>query len=104
MKTHEPIDSQNYPVGHGNELHVRNRNFQLNEDLAGHIFKTVTELPFSPLPVSTYAEAMERYGSDKPDTRFGLELVNVQMNKHSGFKVFSGAVKSGGIVKVPPHS
>ncbi len=77
---------------------------QLNEDLVSHIFKTVKgiELP-RPFPRLTYAEAMERYGSDKPDTRFGLELVNVSdLMKDSGFKVFSGAVASGGIVKVLP--
>jgi aspartyl-tRNA synthetase len=77
---------------------------QLNEDLVGHIFKTVKgiELP-RPFPRLTYAEAMNRYGTDKPDTRFGLELVDVSdLVKDSGFKVFSGAVKSGGIVKVLP--
>jgi aspartyl-tRNA synthetase len=77
---------------------------QLNEDLVCHVFKTVKgiELP-RPFPRLTYAEAMERYGSDKPDTRFGLELVNVSdLVKDSGFKVFSGAVASGGIVKVLP--
>lgn len=77
---------------------------QLNEDLVCHIFKTVKgiDLP-RPFPRLTYAEAMERYGSDKPDTRFGLELVNVSdVVKDSGFKVFSGAVASGGIVKVLP--
>jgi aspartyl-tRNA synthetase len=46
---------------------------------------------------------MGRYGSDKPDTRYGLELVNVSdLLKDSGFKVFSGAIASGGIVKVLP--
>ena len=77
---------------------------QMNEDLVCHIFKTVKgiDLPH-PFPRLTYAEAMERYGSDKPDTRFGLELVNVSdLVKDSGFKVFSGAVASGGIVKVLP--
>lgn len=77
---------------------------QMNEDLVCHIFKTVKgiELP-RPFPRLTYAEAMDRYGSDKPDTRFGLELVNVSdLVKDSGFKVFSGAVASGGIVKVLP--
>ncbi|WP_411333493.1 aspartate--tRNA ligase [Metabacillus indicus] len=54
-----------------------------------------------PLPRMTYDEAMGRYGSDKPDTRFGLELVNVsELVKDSGFKVFSGAVANGGEVKV----
>lgn len=76
----------------------------LNEDLVCHIFKTVKgiDLP-RPFPRLTYAEAMERYGSDKPDTRFGLELVSVSdLVKDSGFKVFSGAIASGGIVKVLP--
>jgi aspartyl-tRNA synthetase len=46
---------------------------------------------------------MDRYGSDKPDTRFGMELVDVSdLMKDSGFKVFSGAVAAGGIVKVLP--
>lgn len=54
----------------------------------------------TPLPRLTYDEAMGRYGSDKPDTRFGLELVDVsELVKDSGFKVFSGAVSSGGQVK-----
>ncbi len=77
---------------------------ELNEALVCHIFKTVKgiELP-RPFPRLTYAEAMARYGSDKPDTRFGLELVDVSdIVKDSGFKVFSGAVKSGGLVKVLP--
>ncbi len=77
---------------------------QLNEELTCHIFKTVKgiELP-RPFPRLTYAEAMDKYGSDKPDTRFNLELVNVSdLMKDSGFKVFSGAVNSGGVVKVLP--
>jgi aspartyl-tRNA synthetase len=77
---------------------------ELNEGLVCHVFKTVKgiDLP-RPFPRLTYAEAMERYGSDKPDTRFGLELVNVSdLLKDSGFKVFAGAIASGGIVKVLP--
>ena len=77
---------------------------QLNEDLVCHIFKSVKgiDLPH-PFPRLTYRAAMERYGSDKPDTRFGLELVNVSdLVENSGFKVFSGAIASGGIVKVLP--
>ena len=76
----------------------------LNEALVCHIFKQVkgVDLP-TPFPRLTYAEAMERYGSDKPDTRYGLELVDVSdLMQDSGFKVFSGAVASGGIVKVLP--
>ena len=53
----------------------------------------------TPFPRMPYHEAMERFGSDKPDTRFGLELVNISEDvKDSGFKVFSGAVSSGGQV------
>lgn len=77
---------------------------QLNEDLVAHIFKTVKGIDIPhPFPRLTYAEAMERYGSDKPDTRFGLELVNVSdVVKDSGFKVFADAVAKGGVVKVLP--
>jgi aspartyl-tRNA synthetase len=77
---------------------------ELNERLVAHIFKQVKgiDLPL-PLPRLTYAEAMNRYGTDKPDTRFGMELVDVSdLMKDSGFKVFSGAIASGGIVKVLP--
>ncbi|OOE13740.1 aspartate--tRNA ligase [Fictibacillus arsenicus] len=53
-----------------------------------------------PFPRMTYKEAMDRYGSDKPDTRFGLELINVSdIVKQSGFKVFAAAVENGGEVK-----
>ncbi len=77
---------------------------ELNEALICHIFKAVKgiDLP-RPFPRLTYANAMAKYGSDRPDTRFGLELVDVsEIVKDSGFKVFSGAVKSGGVVKVLP--
>ncbi|MEQ8975655.1 MAG: aspartate--tRNA ligase [Coleofasciculus sp. C1-SOL-03] len=77
---------------------------QLNEGLVCHIFKTVKGIDIPrPFPRFTYAEVMERYGTDKPDTRFGLELVDVsELLKDSGFKVFSGAVAAGGKVKVLP--
>ncbi|MEL6763837.1 MAG: aspartate--tRNA ligase, partial [Cyanobacteria bacterium J06607_6] len=76
----------------------------LNERLVCHVFKTVKGIEVSrPFARLTYAEAMDRYGSDKPDTRYGLELVEVSdLVADSGFKVFSGAVKSGGMVKVLP--
>ena len=76
----------------------------LNERLICHIFKTVKgiDLP-RPFPRLTYNEAMSRYGTDRPDTRFGLELVQVSdIVQDSGFKVFSDAVKSGGLVKALP--
>ncbi|MCT2537661.1 aspartate--tRNA ligase [Aquibacillus koreensis] len=54
------------------------------------------EIPLARMP---YDEAMERFGSDKPDSRFGMELVTVsEAVKDSGFKVFSSAVESGGKV------
>lgn len=77
---------------------------QLNEELVSHVFKAVKgiDLP-RPFPRLTYAEAMSRYGCDKPDTRYDLELVDVSdIVKDSGFKVFSSAVASGGIVKILP--
>lgn len=77
---------------------------QLNEELVCHVFKTVKgiDLP-RPFPRLTYEEAMERYGCDKPDTRYGLELVDVSdIVKDSGFKVFASAIASGGKVKVLP--
>ncbi|NWF61997.1 MAG: aspartate--tRNA ligase [Fischerella sp.] len=77
---------------------------ELNEKLVCHIFKTVKGIELQrPFPRLTYAEAMERYGSDKPDTRYNLELVDVSdIVKDCGFKVFHDAVKSGGIVKILP--
>ena len=77
---------------------------ELNEKLVCHIFKTVKgiDLPH-PFPRLPYAEAMNRYGSDKPDTRYNLELVDVSdVLKDSGFKVFREAVANGGIVKILP--
>ena len=53
-----------------------------------------------PLPRMCYAEAMGRYGSDRPDTRFGMELDDLSATfADCGFKVFSGALASGGVVK-----
>ena len=74
---------------------------ELNESLICAIWKAVKgiELP-RPFPRMTWHDAMERYGTDRPDTRYGMELTNVSdIVKDMGFKVFSGAVKSGGAVK-----
>ncbi len=73
----------------------------INEGLMQEIFQKVLgrELKL-PLPRITYAEAMERYGSDKPDTRFGLELVRLDdLLKDTGFAVFAGALSAGGSVR-----
>lgn len=74
---------------------------EANEGLLAHVFKKVMdvdiELPLRRIP---YKEAMDRYGSDKPDTRFGLELINVSdIVENSDFKVFSSVVKNGGSVR-----
>ncbi|HAL63394.1 MAG TPA: aspartate--tRNA ligase, partial [Clostridiales bacterium] len=65
------------------------------------LFKEVLDkdIPL-PLPRLTYKEAMERYGSDKPDTRFGMEIQNISdLVKNCGFGVFTGAVENGGSVR-----
>ena len=76
----------------------------LNEGLIAAIWKEVKgiELP-RPFPRLTWHEAMARYGTDRPDTRYGMELVEVSdLVADMGFKVFSGAVATGGSVKVLP--
>jgi aspartyl-tRNA synthetase len=75
----------------------------LNENLVKHIFREIKGVELPSFPRMTYAESMDRYGCDRPDTRFGLQLVNVSdLFAQSGFKVFSSAIASGGIVKVLP--
>jgi len=73
----------------------------LNERLLYRIFKEVLDVEISlPIPRLTYQEAMDRYGSDKPDTRFGIELVDLsEIMKECDFKVFSGTVAKGGSVR-----
>ncbi|MFG6114220.1 aspartate--tRNA ligase [Halobacillus sp. MO56] len=72
----------------------------MTERMMAKVMKEVKGIELeTPLPKMRYEEAMERFGSDKPDTRFGMELVNVsELVKDSGFKVFSGAVSDGGQV------
>jgi aspartyl-tRNA synthetase len=76
----------------------------LNEELICQIFKEIKQVDLPrPFPRLTYKEAMDSYGCDKPDTRFDLKLVDVSdIFKDSQFKVFAGAIASGGIVKVLP--
>ncbi|XHU95194.1 MAG: aspartate--tRNA ligase [cyanobacterium endosymbiont of Rhopalodia gibba] len=76
----------------------------LNEGLVCYIFRTVKDIEIArPFPRLTYAETMEKYGTDCPDTRFDLTLVDVSsIVKDSGFKVFADAIKNGGKVKVLP--
>jgi aspartyl-tRNA synthetase len=71
------------------------------EEMMTLLMKNVKGLEISaPFPRMSYTEAMNRFGSDKPDTRFGLELVDIsEFAKDSGFKVFASAVETGGQVK-----
>ncbi|MBX7157320.1 MAG: aspartate--tRNA ligase [Verrucomicrobiae bacterium] len=71
------------------------------EGLLKNIFKIAKGIEISvPFPRLTYAEAMNRFGSDKPDTRFGMELVDLgEVFAKSEFKVFKSALESGGVVK-----
>jgi aspartyl-tRNA synthetase len=73
----------------------------LIEQMMKKVMKDVKGIDITtPFPRLTYQEAMERYGSDKPDTRFGLELVNAsEIVKDSEFKVFASTVANGGQVK-----
>jgi aspartyl-tRNA synthetase len=74
----------------------------LIEGLYSGIVEQLTQkrLLAKPFPRLTYAEAMDRFGTDKPDIRFGLELHDVsQLVADSEFKVFKGAVESGGSVR-----
>ncbi|MED4203225.1 aspartate--tRNA ligase [Neobacillus mesonae] len=73
----------------------------LMENMMSKLMKEVKGIEVTvPFPRMCYDEAMSRYGSDKPDTRFGLELVDVsEIVKESGFKVFASAVAGGGQVK-----
>ena len=69
------------------------------EKMVQRIFKEILNVDVKlPLKTMTYAEAMERYGSDKPDTRFGYELTNISdIVKTCGFGVFANAAKDGSV-------
>lgn len=71
------------------------------ENMMAKVMKDVKGLDVTlPFPQMTYNEAMSRFGSDKPDTRFAMELKDVsEIVKDSDFKVFTGAVANGGQVK-----
>ncbi len=74
---------------------------RLTEDMVGSVFERVLGLSLPrPFERLSWNEAMERFGSDKPDTRFGMELVEVtDVVARSGFKVFADQVAAGGRVK-----
>ncbi|MBE6590104.1 MAG: aspartate--tRNA ligase [Ruminococcaceae bacterium] len=73
----------------------------MNEGFIKRVFKEVlgVDIP-TPLPRMTFAEAMNRYGSDKPDTRFGMEIEDLSdVVKGCGFGVFTSAIEAGGSVR-----
>lgn len=73
----------------------------VNERLLQKLFKETIGVDVKlPIQRMTYAEAMDRFGSDKPDTRFGMELKNVSdVVKSCGFSVFTSAIEKGGSVR-----
>ena len=74
---------------------------EVNERLLQYVFQEAigVKVPL-PIPRMAWQEAMDRYGSDKPDTRFGMELVDVsEAVKGCGFGVFTGALENGGTVR-----
>src|SRR5881398_56592 len=75
--------------------------FAVTEGMLGAIFRTARDIEIkTPFDRLSYFEAINRYGSDKPDRRFGLQLVDLSDDfRESGFKVFRGALDSGGVVK-----
>ena len=74
---------------------------EMNEGYVQRLFKEIlnVDIPL-PLPRLTYHEAMERYGSDKPDTRYGMEIQNITaLVQNSAFPVFADAIAGGGSVR-----
>jgi aspartyl-tRNA synthetase len=74
---------------------------EINERLLQYVFKEAIGVEIKlPLPRMSWQEAMDRFGSDKPDTRFGMELKDVSETvKGCGFGVFTGALEAGGTVR-----
>ena len=73
----------------------------MNEGLMKRVFKEVLDVEIeTPLPRITFADAMNRYGTDKPDTRFGMEIQDLSETvKNCGFSVFTSAIENGGSVR-----
>lgn len=73
----------------------------LTEDVVGEVFSAVGKNISAPFERMSYTDAMNFYGSDRPDVRFGMKLIDVgELVKNSGFKVFAGAVEGGKVVKL----
>ncbi len=72
----------------------------LCEGMVRRVWKELLDVDVPSIPRMTYAQAMDRYGSDRPDLRFGMELVDVtDLAGRTDFKVFTGVVEGGGMVK-----
>ena len=74
---------------------------EMGEGFIKRLFKDVLNVDIpTPLPRLTYTDAMNRYGSDKPDTRFGMEITDIsEIVKGCGFGVFTSAIEAGGSVR-----
>ncbi|MBQ6820373.1 MAG: aspartate--tRNA ligase [Clostridium sp.] len=74
---------------------------KMNEGLVAHVFKEVAGIDVKlPIKRMTFKEAMEKYGSDKPDLRFGMEITNITEDvKDMDFVVFKSAIEAGGSVR-----
>ncbi|OGC93794.1 MAG: aspartate--tRNA ligase [candidate division Zixibacteria bacterium RBG_16_53_22] len=75
--------------------------FAVVEGMMRHLFKTVLDIDVAtPFPRFTYQQVMDKFGSDKPDLRYGLEIIDLtDILSNSNFKVFSDVVNSGGVVR-----
>src|SRR5207253_2667094 len=75
--------------------------FRVIENLTADIFKQCVDVSIPlPLPRLRYADAMLKYGSDKPDLRYGLEIVDISaIAQATAFQVFRGALEAGGTVR-----
>jgi len=70
------------------------------EGMIRRVWKELLDVDVPSVPRMSYDEAMRRFGSDRPDLRFGMELVDVSdLAKQTDFKVFTGAIESGGVIK-----
>ncbi|MBT4825061.1 aspartate--tRNA ligase [Candidatus Woesearchaeota archaeon] len=74
--------------------------YEIMEGLMKDVFKAVDVKIKTPFPRITFADAMAKYGSDKPDVRFGMQLKNIsEIGEKSSFKIFTETIKNGGSIK-----
>ena len=75
--------------------------FEIMEGMVKHIYKVIKNIDIkTPFPRLSYKEAMLRYGSDKPDLRFGMEIVELtDVLKDSDFQIFKNTIEKGGVIR-----